>query len=48
MIIAFIVAIMVLGLLVALYMVLKHKGDVDLRLNIRNGELNVKKKRSSL
>jgi hypothetical protein len=44
MLLAIIVAIIVIGLLTALFMVLRHKGEIDLNLNIRKGELNVKKK----
>jgi len=46
MLLIIIVAIIVFGLLTALFMVLKHNGDVDLKLNIKRGELNVKKKRT--
>ena len=37
--------IMVLGIIVALYMTLRHKGDIDLEINLRKGILNLKKKK---
>lgn len=37
--------IVVLGITVALYMALKHKGDLDLEINFKKGLLNVKKKK---
>jgi hypothetical protein len=45
MVLAILVAIMVIGLLMALAMVLRHKGDLELKMNVRKGELSVRKKR---
>ena len=35
----------VIGLLFALKMILDHKGDLDLQMDLRKGLLNVKKKK---
>lgn len=35
----------VIGLLFALKMILNHKGDLDLQMDLRKGLLNVKKKK---
>ena len=35
----------VIGSLIGLGMILKHKGDVDINMNILKGQLNIKKKK---
>ena len=44
-IIVILVVIIVVGLLLAIMMVLKHKGDVDITMNIKKTELNIKKRK---
>lgn len=38
-----ITALLITGALIALWMVLKHKGPLDLLMDLRKGILNVKK-----
>ena len=38
--------LLVLGLIIMLHQVLKSKDDVDLKVNLKRGEMSVKKKRN--
>lgn len=42
-----ILGVFIVGFIIILYQVLKSKDDVELTMNVRKGEMSVKKKKSS-
>jgi len=45
MIIIVMAGLVLIGILIALRMALKHKGDIDMDINILKGKLTIKKKK---